>query len=60
MDGTKIPQGTFLKMPIPSPSGLSKKGGWVNSLVDPGGLEVGHLKNGTPSSIEWRDRTNIS
>ena len=43
-----------------SPCVLSKKGGWHHSIVDRGGLEVEHLKNGTPSSKEWMGQTNIS
>ena len=31
-----------------SPSGLSKKGGWVNSLVDPGGARSGTSKEWNP------------
>ena len=43
-----------------SPCELSKKGGWRHSIVDRGGLEVEHLKNGAPSSKEWMGQTNIS
>jgi hypothetical protein len=41
-------------------SGLSKKEEWVNFLVNPGGLKMEHLKNGTPNFIKCRERTNIS